>query len=168
MSTTVSNEQDGKTLKEFRFPKKPLMMIVGEAKFMCKQNALIEIFHAAGRGVNFSNSFAYDLKNETDVDLFCRGFMEKVKSRKLRKHSQEAVDSFKVVSDGLEHRNISNWDERFEELKKFASNYGHIGVPTVSSEHSGLGNGLKSRCQINQSCQKINKKNSKNSLTDSQ
>ena len=94
--------------------------------------------------------------------------MKKVKSHKLRKHSQEAVDSFKVVSDGLEHRNISNWDERFEELKKFASNYGHIGVPTVSSEHSGLGNGLKSRCQINQSCQKINKKNSKNSLTDPQ
>ena len=64
--------------------------------------------------------------------------MKKVKSRKLRKHSQEAVDSFKVVSDGLEHRDHCSWDERFEELKKFASNYGHIAVPT-HSEHSELG-----------------------------
>ena len=74
MSTTVSNEQDGKTLKEFRFPKKPLMMIVGEAKFMCKQNALIEIFHAAGRGVNFSNSFAYDLKMKQMLIYFAGDF----------------------------------------------------------------------------------------------
>ena len=56
--------------------------------------------------------------------------MEKIKSRKLRNHCQEAADSFKEVSDERKVENNNNWDEIFEELRKFASDKGHISVTT--------------------------------------
>ena len=120
------------------------MIIVGESEFMCRQNKQLEVFYTAGRDKNFSNSFIFDLKSYTDTDLFCRRFLEIVKSRKLRKSCQEAAVSFNKVSDGLEVTN-KNWECMYEELKKFRAENGHLAILSDNGEHNKLGNWFKNQ-----------------------
>ena len=77
MSTMDKNEYFGTVTKDSHFSKHSIMIIVGEPSFMRRvDQSLHEFFHVARRDKNFSNTFTFDLKSDTDIDFFHKSFRD--------------------------------------------------------------------------------------------
>ena len=75
ISMMDNNEDFGKVAKHSHFFKHSLMIIFGEYRIMCRgPQSPHEVSHEARRDNNFSNSFTFDLKSDTNVDFFAEEF----------------------------------------------------------------------------------------------